>query len=210
MVMLMLYLLNQDMTTQEFFEEVIFEQNVKTKTKHFTMIFLKSEDFFRVLKEKGIRSKDTEHENLRQFLQLNDENPNLLLLKNIKKTLEQMAENEPFMQAIQEDVMQHEQEEQEEMEAGMQEAAGMLAKMEDAREASDDDDEYEEDRKKLDTVREGNETNAVSTNDKKLKNSSGNGLAGLRDVDELDGSAKDSDDDYDDDKDQQEKEDYEF
>ena len=88
MVMLMLYLLNQDMTTQEFFQDVIFEQNVKTKTKHFTMIFLKSEDFFRVLKEKGIRGKDTEHENLRQFLQLNDENPNLLLLKNIKKTLE--------------------------------------------------------------------------------------------------------------------------
>ena len=106
MVMLMLYLLNQDMTTQEFFQDVIFEQNVKTKTKHFTMIFLKSEDFFRVLKEKGIRGKDTEHENLRQFLQLNDENPKLLLLKNIKKTLEQMAENEPFMQAIQEDVMQ--------------------------------------------------------------------------------------------------------
>ena len=44
---------------------MIFEQNVKTKTKHFTMIFLKSEDFFKVLKEKGIRSKDTEHENLR-------------------------------------------------------------------------------------------------------------------------------------------------
>ena len=63
---------------------MIFEQNVKTKTKHFTMIFLKSEDFFKVLKEKGIRSKDTEHENLRQFLQLNDENPNLLLLTNIK------------------------------------------------------------------------------------------------------------------------------
>ena len=61
---------------------------MKTKTKHFTMIFLKSEDFFRVLKEKGIRSKETEHANLRQFLQLNDENPNLLLLKNIKKTLE--------------------------------------------------------------------------------------------------------------------------
>ena len=121
-----------------------------------------------------------------------------------------MAENEPFMQAIQEDVMQHEQEEQEEMEAGMQEAAGMLAKMEDAMEASDEDDEYEEDRKKLDTVREGNETNAVSTNDKKLVNSSGNGLAGLRDVDELDGSAKDSDDDYDEDKDHAEKDDYEF
>lgn len=48
--------------------EVLFEQKVKTKTKLFTMTFLKSEDFFRVLKEKGIRSKDTEHVNLREFL----------------------------------------------------------------------------------------------------------------------------------------------
>ena len=79
---------------------MIFEQNVKTKTKHFSMIFLKSEDFFRVLKEKGIRSKDTEHANLREFLQLNPENPNLLLLKNIRRTLELMSENEAFMAAI--------------------------------------------------------------------------------------------------------------
>ena len=210
MVMLMLYLLNQDMTTQEFFQDVIFEQNVKTKTKHFTMIFLKSEDFFRVLKEKGIRGKDTEHENLRQFLQLNDENPNLLLLKNIKKTLEQMAENEPFMQAIQEDVMQHEQEEAEQDDLDRDEDGGRGKLLEDQREKVSDDDEYEEDQKKLDTVREGNETNAVSTNDKKLVSSSANGLAALRDVDELDGSNKDSDDDYDDDKDHAEKDDYEF
>ena len=203
----MLYLLNQDMTTQEFFEEVIFEQNVKTKTKHFTMIFLKSEDFFRVLKEKGIRSKETEHVNLREFLQLNDENPDLLLLKNIKKTLEQMAENEPFMQAIQEDVMQQEMED-------MEGAAQEFAKMEDAMEATeedDDDDEYDDDQKKLDTVREGNETNGVSTNDKKLVSSSANGLAALRDVDELDGSDKDDDDEYADDKDHSDgKDDYEF
>ena len=47
---------------------MIFEQKVKTKTKEFTMIFLKSDDFFKVLKEKGIRSKDSEHPNLREFL----------------------------------------------------------------------------------------------------------------------------------------------
>jgi len=64
------------------------------------MVFLKSEDFFRVLQEKGIRGKNTEHANLREFLQLNAENPNLVLLKNIKKTLEQMADNEAFMAAI--------------------------------------------------------------------------------------------------------------
>ena len=98
--------MHNDMTTMEFFQDVIFEQNVKTKTKHFTMVFLKSEDFFRVLKDKGLRKNDNEHPNLREFLQLNAENPNLILLKNIKKTLEQMAENEAFMAAIQDDVIQ--------------------------------------------------------------------------------------------------------
>ena len=69
------------------------------------MIFLSSSDFFRILKEKGIRSKDTDHPNLREFLQLSPNNPDLLLLKNIRKSLEQMSENEAFMAAIQEDVM---------------------------------------------------------------------------------------------------------
>jgi len=55
------------------------------------MVFIKSDDFFTVLKEKSIRSKDTPHENLREFLQLNEENPQLLLLKNIRRTLELMS-----------------------------------------------------------------------------------------------------------------------
>ena len=67
---------------------MIFEQNVKTKTKSFTMLLLESKDFFRILMEKGIRSKDTDHENLRVFLQLNPEHSNLLLVKNIRNTLE--------------------------------------------------------------------------------------------------------------------------
>lgn len=88
MVMLMVNLIQAEMTTQEFFADVIFRQNVKTKTKHFTMEFIQAEDFFRVIKQRGIRSKDTEHPNLREFLQLNADNPSLLLVKNIRKTLE--------------------------------------------------------------------------------------------------------------------------
>lgn len=68
MVMLMVNLLQLNMTAQEFFQDVVFEQNVKTKTKHFTMLFIKTEDFFRVLQEKGVRSKNKEHVNLREFL----------------------------------------------------------------------------------------------------------------------------------------------
>lgn len=61
-----------------------------------------------------MRSKDTVHENLREFLQLNADNPELLLLKNVRKTLEQMSENEAFMQAIQEEALMNEQKEEEE------------------------------------------------------------------------------------------------
>jgi len=110
MVMLMLHLIQNDMTTQEFFEEVIFEQSLKTKTKQFTKILLKADDFFRVLKEKGIRSKSTEHVNLRDFLKLSADHPELISLDQIKQTLEQMAENEAFMAAIQEDMMAQEEE----------------------------------------------------------------------------------------------------
>ena len=96
----MIHMVQEDITTQQFFEDVIFEQDVKTKKRAFSMLFLKSEDFFRVLQEKGIRSKNKEHPNLREFLQLNEQNSNLILVKNIKTTLEQMSENEQFMAAI--------------------------------------------------------------------------------------------------------------
>jgi len=114
MVMLMVNLLQENLTTQEFFEDVIFEQQVKTKNRQFSMIFLQADDFFRVLKEKGIRSKNQVHENLREFLQLNAENPNLILLKNVRRTLELMSQNEAFMAAIQEDVLANEAQAEEE------------------------------------------------------------------------------------------------
>ncbi len=56
------------------------------------------------MQENGIRKKATEHENLKSFLQLSAGFPNLLVLKSIRKTLEQMAENEEFMDAIREDI----------------------------------------------------------------------------------------------------------
>lgn len=114
MVMLMLHLLDQNMTTQEFFAEVTYQQSVQSKTKHQTLDILKAEDFFRVLCERGIRKKDTEHQNLKEFLQLSANHPHLLVLKSIKRTLEQMAENERFMDAIREDIMRGEEQAREE------------------------------------------------------------------------------------------------
>ena len=105
MVMLMLYLLEQNMNCEDFFGEVIYQQNVKSKTKQQTLDIINSNDFFRVLQEKGIRSKAKEHPNLKKLLQLSPNFPDLLMVKNIRDMLEQMAENEAFMEAIRKDVM---------------------------------------------------------------------------------------------------------
>lgn len=112
MVMLMLYLLENNMTTAQFFQSVTYQQNVKSKTKSQMLDILTSKDFFRLLAERGIRKKDSEHDNLRQFLMLSPAFKDLLVLKSIKRTLEQMAENEEFMEAIREDLMQAEDGEQ--------------------------------------------------------------------------------------------------
>lgn len=115
MVMLMLYLLENNMTTADFFESVTYQQNVKSKTKSQMLDIMESKDFFRILHERGIRKKDNQHENLKIFLQLSPSFPELLVLKSIKRTLEQMAENEEFMDAIREDLMYGEEGQPEEM-----------------------------------------------------------------------------------------------
>ena len=68
MVMLMLFLLENNMTTAEFFTPVVYQQNIKYKSKTQTLDILKAEDFFRLLQERGIRKKDSEHQNLKEFL----------------------------------------------------------------------------------------------------------------------------------------------
>lgn len=130
MVMLMLFLLENNLTTAEFFADVVYQQNVKSKTKQQTLDIMKVEDFFRLLQEAGIRKKLASHENLQSFLQLSPSFPDLLVLKSIKKTLEQMAENEEFMDAIREDIMYADEQalqamEPEEREAYLEEMAAL-------------------------------------------------------------------------------------
>ena len=114
MVMLMLYLLENEITTQEFFQDVIIEQQVRSKTKQQKLAIIKAEDFYKILQETGIRKKDTEHSNLTKFLQLSTNHAEMLLIKNIRRTLEQMAENEAFMDAIREDIMMDDEQQMDE------------------------------------------------------------------------------------------------
>lgn len=101
MVMLMLFLMENDMRAVDFFEPCLVEQQ--------GLDLVRSEDFFNLLKERGIRKKSTEHSNLRQLLQCDEANPDILNVDTIKRVLEQMAENEDFMEAIREDIMAAEQ-----------------------------------------------------------------------------------------------------
>ena len=47
--MLMWYLIHNKINTATFFQEVTFQQNVKSKTKSQTLDIIESKDFFRLL-----------------------------------------------------------------------------------------------------------------------------------------------------------------
>ena len=105
MTTLMVHFIQNDCNTAEFFQDISFEQAMKDENnKDFTVVLMKTPDFFRVLQEKKIRKKATIHENFREFLQLDVDFPDYLLQKNISRGLNQMSENEGFMAIVREDI----------------------------------------------------------------------------------------------------------
>ena len=51
---------------------------------------MKSKDFFNVLREAQIWMQEGEHENLKKFLELNAKFPDFLVLRTIKKAIQQL------------------------------------------------------------------------------------------------------------------------
>lgn len=100
MAKLMLALMELNVSLYEFFEGVIYEQLVKTKTKQNKVEILNVSDFYDFLQRRGVRKSNKDHENLTKFLQLDPNYPNLLMLKKIAKTLDEMAKNEELMAGI--------------------------------------------------------------------------------------------------------------
>ena len=75
-----------------------------------------------------------------------------MLLKNIRKTLEQMSENEEIMDGIQDEILSKEKQDEEDE---------ALARIDGGQDLSDEDyqnDGRENQESKLETVKEGNET----------------------------------------------------
>jgi hypothetical protein len=100
MAKLMLAMMELNMSLYEFFEGCIYEQLVKSKTKEDVIEIMKAESFFDRLQERGVRKKNTIHDNLMKFLQLDSSFPNLLTIRKIAKSLDEMAKNEELMEGI--------------------------------------------------------------------------------------------------------------
>ena len=100
MAKLMLALMQLNVTLYDFFDGVIYEQLVKTKTKQNTIEIINTKDFYDMLQQRGVRKKNTDHENLSHFLQLDPNYPNLVMLKKVAKALDEMAKNEELMAGL--------------------------------------------------------------------------------------------------------------
>jgi len=96
----MLALMELNVSLYDFFDGAVYDQPVKTKTKQNSVEIINENNFYLILKERGVRKKDTPHDNLSKFLQLDANYPGLLMLKKIAKTLDEMANNEELMQNI--------------------------------------------------------------------------------------------------------------
>ena len=60
---------------------------------------VEADDFFMTLHESGIISKNRHHKDLRNYLAVNQENPEVLLLDKIQSATDKISENEKVLEA---------------------------------------------------------------------------------------------------------------
>jgi hypothetical protein len=68
MAKLMIALMELNVSLYDFFDGVIYEQLVKTKTKQNTVEIMNAKDFYSHLEKSGVRKSSKEHDNLTKFL----------------------------------------------------------------------------------------------------------------------------------------------
>ena len=59
-----------------------------------------SKDFFDILQARGVRKKNNDIDNLKQFLQIDPNYPNLFMVKKLAKALDEMTKNEELMNQL--------------------------------------------------------------------------------------------------------------
>ena len=101
MAKLMLALMELNVSLYDFFDGAIYEQLVKSKTKKQNNVeIINAKDFYSLLQQRGVRKSDKNHENLTKFLSLDPNYPQLLTMKKVARTLDEMAKNEELMAGI--------------------------------------------------------------------------------------------------------------
>lgn len=81
-------LIQEECSPEQYFEKIIYTQEVKRGDKKKKLKIMDSKKFFELLRLAGIWKSDEEHDNLKECLKLDSRYPNLLLFRKVKDTLD--------------------------------------------------------------------------------------------------------------------------
>eukprot|EP00826_Nyctotherus_ovalis_P063559 TRINITY_DN9323_c0_g3_i1.p1 TRINITY_DN9323_c0_g3~~TRINITY_DN9323_c0_g3_i1.p1 ORF type:complete len:302 (+),score=122.05 TRINITY_DN9323_c0_g3_i1:24-908(+) len=87
------YMSNSKITFHDLFSDSIYKQEIQVDTEQLEIDLINSESFFNVLNSIGIKMEKQEHENLKAFLCIDPEYPNKLVVKKLKRTIEEFSNN---------------------------------------------------------------------------------------------------------------------
>jgi len=88
------YMNNSKITFHDLFADHIYKQEVQIDSGQLEIDIINSEDFFEVLNKIGISMENKEHDNLKAFLYIDPEYPNKLVVKKLKKTIEEFGSSD--------------------------------------------------------------------------------------------------------------------
>jgi len=88
------YMNENKLTIEKIFADSIYQQDVQIDQEEATIELINSEDFFRILGGMGIMIEENEHKNLNNFLCIDPEFPDKLVVNKLKQALEEFEMNE--------------------------------------------------------------------------------------------------------------------
>eukprot|EP01022_Parablepharisma_sp_SALTPOND_P018237 TRINITY_DN296_c0_g1_i14.p1 TRINITY_DN296_c0_g1~~TRINITY_DN296_c0_g1_i14.p1 ORF type:complete len:331 (+),score=63.74 TRINITY_DN296_c0_g1_i14:2499-3491(+) len=112
------YIVASKLPLYDLFSEIIYQQDVQIEDEKVQIDLINSEDFFNTLSKIGISMEEKEHENLRNFLCIDPEYPDKLMINKLKRTIEEFAVNEELRSYAQQCYQELVEEEQPEVGEG--------------------------------------------------------------------------------------------
>lgn len=88
------YMLESKNSLENIFSQYIYKQDIEIDDEQTTIDLIDSGNFFKVLDKIGISMEDKEHENLKDFLCIDKEYSDKLVVNKLKKALEEFETNE--------------------------------------------------------------------------------------------------------------------